>query len=117
MFPVVPDSVVARNYLKNNASIASCFLYSHVVAGVRPVQIFPHDLLLQFDSLFGFRNNTSISLSSNTNVWSSVDVYREVDSALSSHVPKPTRVLVCKKEKSVISELIPYRVNHWASSC
>src|SRR5437667_12907865 len=117
MFRVVPDSVVARNYLKNNASIASCFLYSHVVAGVRPVQIFPHNLLLQFYSLYGFRNNTSTALSSNTNVWSSVDVYREVDSALPFHVPNLTGVLVCKKEKSVISKLIPYRMNHGASSC
>src|SRR5438094_3981117 len=88
-----------------------------IVAGVRPVQIFPHNLLLQFYSLYGFRNNTSSALSSNTNVWSSVDVYREVDSALPFHVPNLTRVLVCKKEKSVISEIIPYRVNHWASSC
>src|SRR5947199_8910839 len=99
MFPVVPDSVVARNYLKNNASIASCFLYSHVVAGVRPVQIFPHDLLLQFDSLFGFRSNTSSALSSNTNVWSSVDVYREVDSFSSLHARKLPRVFVCYNEK------------------
>src|SRR5437016_11346063 len=78
---VVPDCVVARNYLENNASIASCFLYTHVVAGVRPVQIFPHDLHLQFYSLFGFRNNTSSALSSNTNVWSSVGL-------ASSHRPR-----------------------------
>src|SRR5438093_11002638 len=95
MFRVVPDSVVARNYLKNNASIASCFLYSHVVAGVRPVQIFPHDLLLQFDSLFGFRNNTSSALSSNTNVCSSVDFNRYVDSALYFYVTYLYLVLIC----------------------